>query len=342
MTKKAIKKADPLQFELDGGFVFTETSCDVTGRPTIDQYEAAVSFAKRSRKASGWWCADLLRYGSRRADWKERLSQVQDMTGLSEKTLQNIRAIGAIEPSRRRDGLEFSLHDPVVGMPDDEQTEWLEKAEKEGWNLQEFRMEIRASKRRKVIEGQAHLAGMYRVIYADPPWAYSNRGDITVGKSSSYKRAEAHYPTMTIEELCKLPIEAHSRPQSVLFLWVTAPVLLENPGPRELIEAWGFTYKTNIVWDKVLGNYGHYVHGSHEHLIVATRGSCLPDRPTPSPDSVMTERRSNEHSKKPESFRALIERLYDGPYLELFGRERKEGWTVFGNDARLWSAEKTA
>ena len=96
--------------------------------------------------------------------------------------------------------------------------------------------------------------------------------------------------------------------------------------------------KTNLVWDKVLGNYGHYVHGSHEHLIICTRGSCLPDEPTPAPDSVQTIRRSGEHSAKPEEFRTIIMRLYTrGPYLELFGREPVDDWTVFGNDARLWS-----
>jgi N6-adenosine-specific RNA methylase IME4 len=147
---------------------------------------------------------------------------------------------------------------------------------------------------------------------------------------------------MTIAEICKVPVEAHSRPDAVLFLWVTAPLLLQQPGPREVIEAWGFTPKTGIVWDKVLGNFGHYVHACHEHLIIATRGSCLPDRPTPQPDSVQTIRRGDVHSQKPEEFRKLIEQLYDGPYLELFGSERVEGWSVFGNDARLWAREAGA
>jgi N6-adenosine-specific RNA methylase IME4 len=80
-----------------------------------------------------------------------------------------------------------------------------------------------------------------------------------------------------------------------------------------VIEAWGFEYKTGAVWDKVLHNFGHYV--SIRHLLIATRGSCTPDRPTPMIDSVQTIRRGDVHSAKPEEFRQMIERLYDGPYL---------------------------
>ena len=197
---------------------------------------------------------------------------------------------------------------------------------------------MRAARRARVLDGQAVLEGMYRVIYADPPWVYGDSGATVDG---SLGKAERHYEGLSIADLCKLPVEAHALPDSVLLLWVTAPLLMQNPGPRDVLEAWGFTYKTNLVWDKVLGNYGHYVHGRHEHLLICTRGSCLPDQPTPSPDSVYTERRSDVHSEKPEGIRTLIQRLYTrGPFLELFGRKRAEGWDVFGNDARLWAQEK--
>jgi N6-adenosine-specific RNA methylase IME4 len=84
---------------------------------------------------------------------------------------------------------------------------------------------------------------------------------------------------------------------------------------------------------------GYYNHVVHEHLIVCTRGSCLPDVPTPQPKSIQTIRRSHEHSAKPEEFRRLIETHWNrGPYLELFGRKKVDGWSVFGNDARLWTA----
>jgi N6-adenosine-specific RNA methylase IME4 len=221
----------------------------------------------------------------------------------------------------------------VAKLEDRDQETFLEAARTEGWTSAELARNVRAAQRRHVIEGQAVLEGMYRVIYADPPWTYGN-------KPPSGSGAQTHYKGMTIEQLCDLPVEAHARPSSVLFCWVTAPMLYENPGPREVIEAWGFTPKTGIVWDKVDHVFGNYVSVRHEHLIIATRGKHVtPDRPTPMPDSVQTERQDGEHSSKPESFRAIIEKLYDGPYLELFGRERRAGWDVFGNDARLWAQE---
>jgi N6-adenosine-specific RNA methylase IME4 len=123
-------------------------------------------------------------------------------------------------------------------------------------------------------------------------------------------------------------IRQHVEQDAVLFLWCTEPMRF---AAHAVIEAWGFEHKSAIVWDKVLHNFGHYVSVRHEHLLICTRGSCTPDRPTPMPDSVMTIRRSDVHSEKPREFRAVIEQLYDGPYVELFGRHEVAGWTVFGN-----------
>jgi N6-adenosine-specific RNA methylase IME4 len=81
----------------------------------------------------------------------------------------------------------------------------------------------------------------------------------------------------------------------------------------------------------MLHNFGHYVSVRHELLLICTRGSCLPDRPVPMPDSVRPVRRSDVHSEKPPEFRALVEQLYDGPYVELFARRQIKGWTTYGN-----------
>jgi N6-adenosine-specific RNA methylase IME4 len=176
----------------------------------------------------------------------------------------------------------------------------------------------------------ARLTGRYRVVYADPPWQYNDSG-VIVG-SDAYGRAERHYPTMSVDELAHLPVRDRLTDEAVLFLWVTSPMLSVC---WPIIEHWGFDYKASIVWDKVKHNYGHYVSVRHELLLIATRGSCLPDRPTPMPDSVQTIRRSKEHSAKPEEFRELIMRLYDGPYVELFGRRQVDGWTVWGNQVGI-------
>lgn len=335
MVTKGLTKFRDVQPIQIGPFTLTATGLIAKGKPTFAEWEGVGEFIKRTHRASGFWLADWLRYGENRQDWADRLSQAVDMTGLSEKTLKNVRSVGKIEPSRRREGVEFGLHAEVAGLTPVEQTKWLEESEAQGWDRRELRLNIRADKRRRVIEGQAVLAGMYPVIYADFPWIYDNR-------QPSGSNAQRHFPGLTIEQGIDLPVKAHARPNSVLFFWSTAPLLLELPGPREIIHAWGFTPKTQIIWDKVDHNVGSYVSVRHEILIVATRGSMTPDRPTPMIDSVVTVKKSNVHSGKPEEFRKIIERMYDGPYLELFGREKVKGWDVFGNDARLWAEQAAA
>lgn len=332
MAKRGVSRIPENKPIVIGCYTLGPTGLTVNGHPSAEEHEGVGEFIQRAHRASGFWLADWLRYGESRKDWQAKIEQVAHLTGISEKRAKNIRSVGAIEQSRRREGVEFGLHEEVAGLTPDEQSEWLERAEEEGWDRRELRLNIRAAKRSKIIEGQAVLQGMYRVIYADFPWLYD------AGKRSG--GAQAAFPGMTIEAGCQLPVKAHAMPNSVLFFWVTAPMLYENPGPREIIDAWGFTPKTGIVWDKVEHNVGSYVSVRHEHLIIATRGSAAtPDRPTPMFDSVVTERRQGAHSAKPATFRKMIERMYDGPYLELFGREKVDGWDVFGNDARLWAEQ---
>lgn len=164
--------------------------------------------------------------------------------------------------------------------------------------------------------------GKYRVIYADPPWQY---GD----ERSGFGGATDHYNTMTMEDLKAMPVASLAENNSVLFLWGTAPLL---PEAIELIEAWGFKYKTNIVWDKVRANLGNYTSVRHEHLFIATKGSGVPDNTT-RVDSVQVVERVGRHSEKPEEFRNIIETLYTyGNKLEMFARKSAEGWEVFGNE----------
>lgn len=330
---------DDRPIELDG-FKLRARSAVPVGRPKFEHWANAIRFAIATAESAPYWVGDLMRYAENRAEWADRMAQALDITGWSRQTILNYTSIcNRVEEPERRLSPSVKHTDAVAALPREEQTKWLGKARDEGWNERELRVNIRASKRTKVIEGQARLEGLYRVIYADPPWTYFDSGPT---KDGSLGKAERRYQTMDVDAIAKLPISEHALPRAVLFLWVPAPLLLQSPGPRDVIDAWGFTYKTGMVWDKVLGNYGHYVHGVHEHLLICTRGSCLPDRPTPSPKSILVERRGDEHSAKPAGMRKIIEGLYDGPYLELFGREPVEGWDVFGNDARLWGQEAEA
>jgi N6-adenosine-specific RNA methylase IME4 len=182
------------------------------------------------------------------------------------------------------------------------------------------------AKRLERAEHQAEVppvAGKYRVIYADPPWKYGDTG------LDQYGPAERHYDPLTVDELCLLPIAELAEEDAVLFLWVTSP-MLEIAFP--IIKAWTFAYRTSFVWDKMKHNHGHYNSVRHEFLLIATRGSCLPDVPDLI-DSVQTIERSDTHSEKPEEFRQIIDRLYPhGSRIELFARAKCNGWETWGNE----------
>jgi N6-adenosine-specific RNA methylase IME4 len=166
------------------------------------------------------------------------------------------------------------------------------------------------------------LQGKYRVIYTDPPWSYNDKRD---GNTTG---ATDHYPTMALEEICKLPIKELAEDNAVLFLWTTSPLLEDT---FKVVSAWGFKYKTSFIWDKVKHNMGHYNSVRHEFLLICTRGSCTPDN-VKLFDSVQTIERSAKHSEKPEEFRNIIDTLYTaGEKIELFSRKKVDGWQVWGN-----------
>jgi N6-adenosine-specific RNA methylase IME4 len=165
--------------------------------------------------------------------------------------------------------------------------------------------------------------GRFRVIYADPPWSYGN------ANLQGYGHASFHYPSMSIEELCTLPVRDLADENAVLFLWVTSPLVMEC---LPVINAWDFEYKASFVWDKVKHNFGHYNSVRHEFLLVCTRGRCTPDV-NQLFDSVQAVERG-EHSEKPEEFRKIIDTLYcHGKRIELFARRPAgEEWAIWGNE----------
>lgn len=182
----------------------------------------------------------------------------------------------------------------------------------------------RQMKRDAVADKVSELpTDQYRIIYADPPWKYGDKRD---GHTTG---AEDHYPTLSISELCALPVKDMAATDAVLFLWVTSPMLEDA---FSIIKAWGFQYKTSFVWDKIKHNMGHYNSVRHEFLLVCTRGSCTPDNSTLF-DSVQSIERT-EHSMKPERFREIIDTLYvHGKKIELFRRGTVlPGWDAWGNE----------
>lgn len=179
----------------------------------------------------------------------------------------------------------------------------------------------RAERREQAVKASLPT-DKYRILYADPPWKYGNSMPAYFGEQAD------HYPLMALEEICAMPVKDIAEDNAVLFLWATSPILEEA---FDVIRAWGFQYKASFVWDKVKHVMGHYNSVRHEFLLVATRGSCQPDVQRLFDSVVSIER--TEHSVKPEHFREIIDTLYThGKRIELFARQRTEGWDCYGNE----------
>ena len=160
----------------------------------------------------------------------------------------------------------------------------------------------------------------FDIIYADPAWRYDF-------SKKTVDSIEEHYPTMATEEICCLDIP--SSPDSVLFLWATAPKLVEA---LDVMRSWGFQYKTNMVWDKVRIGLGFWSRVQHEHLLIGTKGRFSPPDYQYRVSSVYREKKTR-HSKKPDYIRNMIANAYSQcSKLELFGRELHEGWVTLGNE----------
>jgi N6-adenosine-specific RNA methylase IME4 len=189
-------------------------------------------------------------------------------------------------------------------------------------------------------------AGEYRVIYADPPWRFATYSDKGKGRS-----AEAHYDCLSLEEIKALPVADWAARDAVLLLWATDPLL---PRALEVIEAWGFAYKTvGFYWVKLnksaapitLGNgpllserdfftgLGFWTRANPEPCLLATRGH--PKRVAGDVQKLLIAPR-RQHSRKPQDAYERIERLLPGPYLEMFARQSRPGWDGWGNQPGLF------
>ena len=165
----------------------------------------------------------------------------------------------------------------------------------------------------------------YKTIYADPPWKESGGGKIKRG-------ADRHYPLMATKDIIALPVGELAEDNCHLYLWVTNNFLQDG---LDVMKAWGFRYVTTITWYKD-GNagLGQYFRGKTEHCLFGIKGKP--------PYKIVNEKRQQgltgfiakrgEHSVKPQQMREMIERVSYEPRIELFARERFEGWDAWGNE----------
>jgi N6-adenosine-specific RNA methylase IME4 len=305
-----------------GGYEITETGLVVREGWTPELWEAAGHEIARYQKGLMWLIGDWLNAGDREGYVQRgKLEQACERFGIAYKTAANAAFVASqFECSCRQEHLSYGHYESVAG--NSKAGDLLEWAAESGATVKQLRERVREI---KATDSPPLPEGVYRVIYADPPWEYGDKRTNDANSGS----AESQYPTMPIEAICDMPVCDIAASDSVLFLWATAPLLTEAV---QVIESWGFTYKAQFVWDKVKGFNGHYNDVRHELLLVATRGSCVPKIDTLDPSIVQAKR--TQHSRKPDCFYELIERMYppgERTHVELFARRSRNGWQSWGN-----------
>jgi len=173
----------------------------------------------------------------------------------------------------------------------------------------------------------------YRTIYADPPWQFQNR----TGKVAPEHKRLNRYPTMKLDDIKALPVAEVADEKCHLYLWVPNALLPEG---IEVLRAWGFEYKTNLIWEKVRQDggpdgrgVGFYFRNVTEVLLFGITGTNNRTLQPARSQVNLLRTRKREHSRKPDEFVDLIERCSSGPYLEMFARGDREGWDMWGNQA---------
>jgi N6-adenosine-specific RNA methylase IME4 len=173
----------------------------------------------------------------------------------------------------------------------------------------------------------------FKTILADPPWQFENR----TGKVAPEHKRLNRYGTMTLDDIKALPVMQVAAETSHLYMWVPNALLPEG---IEVLRAWGFKYKSNIIWHKIRKDggsdgrgVGFYFRNVTEILLFGVRGKNCRTLDAGRTQVNMIQSRKREHSRKPDEQYTLIESCSSGPYLELFSRGTRKGWTVWGNQA---------
>lgn len=173
----------------------------------------------------------------------------------------------------------------------------------------------------------------YSTILADPPWQFTNR----TGKVAPEHKRLMRYSTMNLQDILSLPVDKIASERAHLYLWTPNALLAEA---LQVMQAWGFTYKTNLIWYKVRKDggpdrrgVGFYFRNVTEMVLFGVRGKNIRTlQPGRSQENIISSRK-REHSRKPDEQYELIEKCSWGPRIELFARGYREGWSSWGNQA---------
>jgi N6-adenosine-specific RNA methylase IME4 len=290
-------------------------------------------------RATGWWIGDWWNAGERFGN-RVAIVQAPDWQGPNYQTCRFYGSVAArFDVLRRHNKLPFTHHAEVAKLDAERAAQLLGHAEgvlAETGKLPPSRMLRQEAKRIRRGEREAELAvataaasaelgsRLYSVLYADPPWRFEPYSPV----SGMDRAADNHYSTLTTDEICAIVPPA--APDCALFLWAT-PAMLQDA--LDVVDAWGFDYRSHFVWAKDRAGTGYWTRQKHELLLIGVRG----DIPAPAPgdqyDSVIPAG-AREHSEKPACFAEMIESMFPhAALLEMFARGPRLGWDVWGNEA---------
>jgi N6-adenosine-specific RNA methylase IME4 len=287
-----------------------------TGRPRNDEDEnsstSEISFPNRNKSNAATAVAS---HTNRSASAIERDSN----------RVKNIPQISDTIGTSLDSGVEL---DALARLPEDVQRGLVQRAlagEKVSARAELKRLE-RAEKERALGEKQIAMPdGKFGVIYCDPPWKFK-----TYSEKGQDRSPENHYACISTNEIAQIPVAEMADRNCVCFMWATAPML---PDALQLMEQWGFTYKSQMIWVKDKMALGYWFRSQHEILLVGVKGLV----PAPAPGSQFPSiimAKTAEHSVKPDEFYGVIESYFPTlKKIELFARRARDGWTAWGNEA---------
>lgn len=315
-----------------GPFSLYKRSLKVSGdtQATASQMAGAARDILTFRDSGMWGIGDLCVYAEQIGK-EDAVDTVADELVRDRQSVRKAFYVSkAIGVDQRVYDLWWSFYFAVYTFPEDVRARLLALAEREKMTLDEFKKHLRDLRHTVRKEQQDFPEGTYGLIYADPPWKYDNSSDSVNGA------ADKQYPTLTVEEIRDLSdprgrgVSDLASPASILYMWTTNAFLSDALG---VAAAWGFEYKSNHVWVKDLQGTGFWTRARHELLLICTKGDVIPPHESIRPDSVIQEP-ARGHSQKPESVYEMLEKLYaDMPRIELFAREKREGWDLWGNQS---------
>jgi len=181
-----------------------------------------------------------------------------------------------------------------------------------------------------------NVVGKFGAILADPPWEFKNK----TGKIAPQHKKNSRYKTLSLEDIKSLPVERVLSKRSHLYLWVPNALIKEG---LEVMDAWGFKYKTNLIWRKIRKDggsdgrgVGFYFRNTTEIILFGVKGKNVRTRKLGRTQVNVIETRKREHSRKPDELYKIIENCSWGPFLELFARGKRKGWTNWGDQSKKY------